>query len=68
MPRRDRAWPAVLSPPPRWQIGNLELIVGKYNTILQTMLDVEAPLLSVTLPLTPASAAGCASFVLEPSK
>ena len=45
MPRRDRTWPAVLSPPPRWQIGNLELIVGKYNTILQTMLDVEQPLL-----------------------
>ena len=31
------------------QIGNLELIVGKYNHVLQTVLDVEAPLLQTQL-------------------
>ena len=33
----------------RVQIGNLELIVGKYNHVLQTVLDVEAPLLQTQL-------------------
>ena len=33
----------------RVQIGNLELIVGKYNQIVLTMLDVEQPLLLTQL-------------------